>query len=312
MGNYKKIEAALELGFWEDRLLFNISLYKNRTDNQLVGYPLSSATGFTSIRANLPAVIDNKGIEFEIISTNVKTKKFEWTSNANLAINRNKLVAYPDIETSSFATRYVVGMPLRILFLYKLTGIDPQQGIYTFFDKDKNGTISPAADKIPFLRQQIFAGGMNHSLSYKNFSVDLFVQFVNEPGLLIPYRVYPGSFSENGLNQPVEVLDRWQKPGDNSKFQKYSQLLNVTRNVAAQYTESNAIIADASFIRLKNLSISWSTPSQWRQRRIPNIRLFVQGQNLLTFTKYSGLDPESQGNFLPPLQTVNTGIQITL
>lgn len=309
----KKMELALELGFLKDRITLNSSVYKNRTDNQLVGYPLSTITGFTTIQANLPAVIDNKGIEFELSATILQRNKLTWTTNANLSILRTKLVAYPDIKASSYSTRYSIGMPLDVSFLYQFKEIDTQKGIYTFVDQNKDGNINSPLDKKFYSRQQKFVGGLGNTLTYRNVSFDIFIQYVKQPGLAYLYASTPGGFAGNGINQQVALLDRWQKPGDKARFQKFTQVLgSEARTASTQYNESSGRISDASFMRIKNIAISWTTPPKWKSKKIPIMRAFVQAQNLLTLTHYEGLDPETQGNALAPLASVNIGIQITL
>ena len=128
---------------------------------------------------------------------------------------------------------------------------------------------------------------------------------------------YPGDFS-SGIyvsprgNQPVEVLDRWQKPGDIATHQKFSKAYPTILDTPLGYAEnSDYIVKDASYLRLKNLSFSWTVPGNWIHRSsFQNIRIYTQGQNLFTVTKFKGTDPESlSGLSLPPLRTIVFGIQ---
>src|SRR6185503_4418212 len=93
----KKLEFGLELGFLKDNLMLSASWYRNRTGNQLVGYSLPAITGFTSVQANLPAVIQNTGLELEVTSSNIKGKDFSWTTSANFTLPKNKLISYPNL-----------------------------------------------------------------------------------------------------------------------------------------------------------------------------------------------------------------------
>ena len=125
----KKLEAAIELGFLNDRLNVNLSWYRNRSSNQLVGYPLPAITGFSIVEANLPATVENKGWEFEFSALPVNNNVFRWRSSFNLSIPRNKLVSFPGIEQSAYQNTYRVGQPLDIRILYNFAGVDPETGL---------------------------------------------------------------------------------------------------------------------------------------------------------------------------------------
>jgi hypothetical protein len=122
----------------------------------------------------------------------------------------------------------------------------------------------------------------------------------------------PGRFFAGGSNQPVTVLDRWQKPGDESLFQKFTTS-SVGSNRLSSAQISTAAITDASFIRLKNISLSYHIPEPVAKSiGLNSGKIFFQAQNLLTITSYRGLDPESQGNStLPPLRVMTFGVQFS-
>ncbi|MEI9806650.1 MAG: TonB-dependent receptor [Bacteroidota bacterium] len=106
----KKLEAAIDLGFMQDRILLAVSWYRNRSSNQLVGFPLAPTTGFASIQGNFPATIQNTGVEVELEAAIIQRKDLSWTASFNLSIPRNKLIAFPDIETFPvYVNQYVVG-----------------------------------------------------------------------------------------------------------------------------------------------------------------------------------------------------------
>jgi hypothetical protein len=114
-------------------------------------------------------------------------------------------------------------------------------------------------------------------------------------------------------NQPVDVLSRWRKPGDNTAYQKFSQNFNLS-NSSTDATNSNIGYGDASYIRLRNASASWKFPKKWLDKiGFQSGRVFINGQNLLTFTNYKGLDPETQSSTtLPSLRVVSIGLQFGL
>ncbi len=182
----KKIEGALELGFLQSRLNINIAYYVNRCGNQLTDFPTPAFTGFRSVAANSPALVENIGWEFSAGGKVIKGKDFNWSLNFNTSINRNKLVAYPDLETSPYATVYVIGQPLNITKQLHFTGVDPQTGLYTFEDKVKDGQISTSNgetdDRYALNLNPKFFGGLSSNFSYKQFQLNLNFNIVKQSG----------------------------------------------------------------------------------------------------------------------------------
>lgn len=308
----RKFEVGLELGVLQDRVQLSSSWYNNRSSNQLVGLPLPVITGQSSVQFNLPATVQNSGLEFLLSTSNITTTSFKWTTSFNLTIPRNKLVEFPNIEIfPAYNNLYQVGESIYTKKTLRSTGVDPATGLYTFEDLNGDGRISATTDG-QFLKQvgQQYFGGLNNTISYKGFQLDLFFQFVKQTGYnYINSYAHPGSLS----NQPTEVLGRWQESGDVTDIQAYGFSGNYS-TAYSNYRFSDAAISDASFIRLKNLSFSWEFPDQWLKKvRITKCKIYVQGQNLFTVTKYLGMDPENQNvNFLPPLRIVTGGFHITL
>src|SRR5690606_28160743 len=93
----KKIEVALELGFFKENMNLQLNWYRNRSTNQLVGYPLSAITGFTTVQSNLPATVQNSGWELEISSTNIRSKNFQWKTFLNITFPKNELINFPNL-----------------------------------------------------------------------------------------------------------------------------------------------------------------------------------------------------------------------
>jgi TonB-linked SusC/RagA family outer membrane protein len=309
----KKLEAAVELGFLKDRIYLTTSYYRNRSSNQLVGYPLPTQTGQNNLPFyNLPATVQNTGWEFELRTINVNTKAFRWSTSANLSIPKNKLVSFPNLESSSYATTYVVGQPLYGRRSFTFTGVDPQTGLYTFLDVNKNGSISSPEDLTGIaVTGRKFFGGLQNNLTFKSFSLDFLFQFVKQAGLN-----YLTKFSSPGTlsNQPTEVLKRWQKQGDISNIQRFAPAsTGLTVYNRAAFNGDNRV-SDASFIRLKNVSLSYAfSKNKLGKYGLGGVRIYVQGQNLLTFTKYLGLDPETQSFYnVPTLKILTAGVQVTL
>src|SRR5690606_12887450 len=179
-----KLEAAVELGFLRDRINFGLSWYRNRSSNQLVGYSLPGTTGFASVQANLPATVQNTGLELEFSTLNFKSKNFRWQTSLNISFPKNELLRYPDIEQSSYANTYRVGHPLNIALLYHYEGIDPETGFYKIADVNDDGRFD-YQDRVEIRdRGRKYFGGINNVLNYKNLSIQFLWQFVKQEGKL--------------------------------------------------------------------------------------------------------------------------------
>jgi TonB-linked SusC/RagA family outer membrane protein len=310
----KKMNIGLDLGFFKDRILITGNYYNNKSSNQLVSTPLAITSGFSSIAANLPATVRNYGLEFTISTKNITTKSFNWTTNINLTLPKNKLLSFPDIQNSAYSNIYIVGQPLTIQKLFKFNKVDPATGIYQYIDKNDNVTSDPSNDQlnrtvIVNSAQTLFAG-LQNSIGYKNFQLDFFFQFVKQKANSNYYGNFPGSIYT--ANQPVSVLNRWQSAGDIAKVEKYNSDFSLY-GPQSSITSSDAVWKDASYLRLKNVSLSWVLPQRICDKmRITSARIYVQGENLLTITGYDGLDPETKVNTtLPVLRVITFGTQLT-
>ena len=307
-----KAELSLDLGFLHDRIMLSTSFFLNRSSNQLVNYALPSTTGFTSVIENFGAVVENKGLEFKFNTTNIKTKNFSWSSTFNINFLRNKLIGYPEIEKSSYATRFIVGQSLNILQIYHALGVDPTSGLYIYEDYDKDGKISSPNDQKYIIDQsQKYYGGFQNTLQYKGLELNISFLFVRQPYVA-------NSINSSGLplttsNNFTYLLDRWQSPGQQAAVQKMTNSNSAATAAFNLQKQSSNAYSDGSFIRLKNLSLSYTVPpTMLRRIKIQSLRLYVQGENLITITKYMGLDPETKNNTVPPLKILTGGVQITL
>ena len=306
----KKLEFGMEIGLLQNRVLLNASWFRNRTSDQLVGRSLPVSTGYSSVQFNFPALVENRGWEIELSTINISTNGFEWSSAFNITRARNELVAFPNIQDFPvFDNRYEVGKPLFGQKQYRSLGVNPETGIYDIVDFNEDGRIS-SLDRQDFVEQvQDYFGGFNNTFQWRGFRLDVQVQFVQQEALdfLSSFRV-PG----NNNNLPVGALERWQNVGDITSVQRFTNSDRDVRNANIFHQSSNSRIVDASFIRLQNVSFSWTVPSSWIEpAKLERASLYLQGQNLWTLTDYDGLDPESGGTNLPPLRIITTGIQIT-
>jgi TonB-linked SusC/RagA family outer membrane protein len=309
----KKAEVGLDLGFLKDRLNLSVSYYRNRTGNQLISYELPSITGFTFVEANLPAVIQNTGVEIVINTTNINNKDFKWSTSFNLTVPRNKWISFPNLENTPYANQVFIGKSVFVKPQYRYTGIDPLTGVYTYADVNKDNALTSADYVSDKEIAQNYYGGLNNSFKYKTFQLDIFFQYVKQTG-----RSFLSAFNAPGLfnsNEPIGVLNRWQYPGDQATTQKFSQLSNSPADQAWDNftTYGNNNIVNTSFIRLKSASLSYTLPAKWiKNLGVSNAQIYLEGQNLFTLTPYVGLDPETGGLNLPPLRNIGIGARITL
>jgi TonB-dependent starch-binding outer membrane protein SusC len=309
----RKIDVALETGFIKDRILLTADWFNNRTGNQLVNAPLSSQTGFTYYQANLPAVVESMGWEFELKTVNIKGKTVSWSSSFNLTAARNKLVSFPGLATTAYADVYLIGQPINNYTGYHFTGL--QNGIATVEDLNKDGKFTQGLEQSPLKgdwkiigqTNPKFYGGFSNTITYGGFQLDVFFQFVKQlkPDFraVSPFgSVQPGAM----LNQDSHILSDGFRPSADVSSVASQAYLNY-------YLYSDGVYSDASFIRLKNISLAYDLPRAWlKAAKIKSAGVFVRGQNLLTITHYFGFDPETAGTVLPPLKQVVAGIHCSL
>ncbi|WP_165501246.1 SusC/RagA family TonB-linked outer membrane protein [Pedobacter psychrodurus] len=311
-----KAELGLELGFLKDRILFTASVYQNISSDPLVSYPLPRITGFTAVVNNLEGVkVQNRGLELTLTTKNINTTDFRWASDFNITLPKNILKEYPDLASSSYATKYAIGESLNRIFANELLGVDPTTGLYTL--KDANGDkIANALDYI--VRGNTdpkFYGGLNNTFSYKRFTASFFLQFTSQLGK--DWRASQ-NFNLPGvmLNFPTLALDRWQAPGQHTDVQKYTTLPGSLNGLSGTYAyiSSGSSYTDASYLRLKNIYLAYDLPANWLSAiRISSCKLYFQAQNVFVITGYQGGDPETQSyTRMAPLRTFTGGLQVSL
>ncbi|GAA4090823.1 TonB-dependent receptor [Mucilaginibacter panaciglaebae] len=306
----KKLEFAVELGFLKDRILLNVNRYQNRTNDQLVSYSIPYLTGFNTYQANLPAVVENSGWEFEVNTKNFNNNAFSWTTTFNLTIPKNELLSFQNLATSSYANTLVIGEPITRIYGYKFTGLD-QTGI-PLFQTQSNGVSSnpsSATDQFFTLGKGYpnFYGGIGNTFTYNKWTLNIFGQFVRQFGMGgLTYT--PGILTNNF----AIINNRWQNPGDQTNIPKSSN----SYDYYSAYSLSSANFFNTSYFRIKNISLSYSLPSEWlKKNKIQQLKIYLQGQNLFTFwnKKIPIYDPEAgAGTNIPPMKTLIAGIQITL
>lgn len=310
----RKLEVAMELGFINDRVLLTANWFKNKSNNQLVGYPLPTQTGFSSYQANLPATIQNTGTELLVNTVNIKSAHFNWKSSFNLSFIDNKLLSFPGLAGTSYANKYIEGKSVSIVKGYHFTGIDPNTGLPQFATADSSKKNAPSmATDFAVMGKTLpeYYGGISNTFTWKGLELNFLFQFVKQEGNSPSF--WPGS----GRLLPPEALNRWQKKGDITDVPVAStvSIYNAAGTASVAFTNSDRFWTDASYIRLKNLMLSYSLPLKLIQQiKLNQCRIYLQGQNLWTITNYKGSDPEipSARYIVPTLRVICAGLQITL
>ena len=319
----KSLNIALDFGFFNNRLLLNATYYRDREGNQLVGYELPVQTGFTSVLGNLNADIQNKGYEFSATSTNIKSKDLTWTTNFNLTFNRNKLLAFPNLATSSYAQQYVIGQPTSIIFGYRYKDVNPATGLFDFYDRNGDVTSNPTAgtaaqggDEVPIANREVnFMGGFGNNLSYKHFSLYIFCQFSSQNAPNYLSELY--SISSLGFvkNYPTAVLNNyWKNPGDNAALQRFpSSFFSAALTPGLDFDQSSGVYGNDTYLRVKTVALSYALPDAFLKKlHIRGASIYLNAQNLLTITNYKVGDPELPGNFavFPVQRIISFGLNL--
>jgi TonB-linked SusC/RagA family outer membrane protein len=319
----KKLDLALELGFLKDRVMLKTDYYRNRTNNMLGYVTVPGQSGTTSYTGNLPAVIENKGWEFELSTTNISTKTVTWTTSLNVTLNRNKLVSFNDIANSSYATTYTVGKSVDAPMIYHFTGVDPQTGTPQIADLNKDGSVG-YLDRYTAPLGTPYYGGLSNSISYKGFTVDFTFQFNHRKSYVNnALNMYYSPYGYDMTNMSKAILNRWQEPGQTAA---YGAATKSYSSNYSYYASSDGNWGDASFIKFKTLSLTYNLPKSWLAKaRIANASLYARGQNLFTWAKQKyTLDPETTlagtganlgtGQYIafPQLRTLSVGLNLSL
>lgn len=313
----RKLEAAIDLGLFKDRLMISVAWYRNRTGNQLVAYPLPVLTGFTNYAAkNSPAIVQNTGWEMLVQTKNRIDQHWQLNGNVSLTIPRNKLIAFPNLASSSYATSLVIGESLSVLKGFEYAGVNMGSGLFEFNDQNGDGAIGYQNDyRILGHFDPAWYGSVQANLQYKGWQLDVFLEVRKQRAYSYLYSKSSYIFPGNQLvNQPALVLNRWPQCLDNGALQRFSTGANTAANEAIDnFVQSNGIIDDASFCRVRNIELSWRFPVQWlKSISLKNCRMYMQAQNLFTITGYKGLDPETRNMFtLPPLRTIAAGVELS-
>lgn len=305
-----QFNVGVDAEFFNGRIALTVDYFEKNTRDMLLNLPVSATTGFTSQLTNIGS-IENKGWEFLLTTRNI-TGKFNWTTTMNLATLTNtvrNIGPLSQILTGSlpFTNQITViqpGHPLAAYYGYQVDGVfqtadevaasaqpNAKPGYLKFADLNKDGKIDPNDRTVIGNPLPGFTYGINNSLSYKNFTLDFFLQGVGDVDILnqnLLEALFPLDPTRNTLADPL--LNRWTATNPSNKWPS-----NVGYNDYAAQRINSLTVEKASYLRLRNLSLAYQVPLG-NIKAIQSARVYVTGQNLFTITNYSGFDPEVSVN----------------
>jgi TonB-linked SusC/RagA family outer membrane protein len=321
-------DIGYDLSLLKNRISLTVDVYKKITSDLLLNANVPYSTGYTKILKNIGRV-KNQGLEIALNTVNIKTKTFEWSSDFNISFNSNKILALADdqesmISTVGFPAPYStaqlylakVGGPAAVFYGYKWLGnyqvedFDLQSnGSYLLKPEvpgngNARGNIKPGdikyddinSDGIVNEKDRVIIGralprhigGFNNNLSYKGLALNVFFQWSYGNDIFNANRdMFEGNaFTRSNLNQYASYENRWTMENPNNQYYRFGG-----QGPAGRF--SSRTIEDGSFLRLKTVSLSYNLSSRFISKlKIKSVNLFATVQNLYTWTKYSGMDPE--------------------
>ena len=281
-----------------DRAHFQVDFYRNKSTDMLMSIPYSMTTGFSSGIGNV-AAMTNTGVEANVDVDILKTKDFYWSFKANVGYNKNEITELfqgrDEYVLANTGLKMAVGHAYGEFYQVRFAGVDPMTGAPLYYDKDGNKTkkFNEERDAV-FLGKKRYApwtGGFGTNFRYKNVSLIADFAWVAGKYMMIndDYFIANPQLA-TGWNQRVEMLNIWTTPG---------QITDIPgAKYDVQFTDQ--MLQNASFLRMKTLSIQYEFPKKWMQatRYIKGVKVFGIARNLFTITPFEGYDPEPDQNLV--------------
>ncbi|MBG6234942.1 TonB-linked SusC/RagA family outer membrane protein [Pedobacter sp. CAN_A7] len=325
-----QFDIGVDLSLFKNRVNVSADFYNKKTSDLLINRPIPNTTGFSTILENVGSM-NGKGWDFNISSDNL-VGAVTWTTSFNISTYKNEVTELFNNQPidGSFVTRTAVGQALGSFYTIKSLGVDKATGDMVYEDFNGDGKISN--DDRQYLATPLpkFYGGLNNSVSYKGF--DLGVLFQYSYGNYL-YNLSAEGTGGNGslgaaatataiaTNVDRDVFeDRWTPTNTDAKYPRAVGGARGTYNTQ----RSSRYLEDASYIRLKNINFGYNIPKNIvNKMKLSNAKIYVSGQNLLTFTKYTGFDPEVSSEFtvsntgvdqgaIPQFKTIMFGVNVSL
>lgn len=316
----RTINIGIDLGLFQDRLLTTIDYYRTNTEDLLLERTISLSHGITNVLQNIGET-QNQGIDFSFQSRNIVKRDFTWTTHGNLSFNRNKIVDLYGDGRDDIVNQWFIGQPIRVNYDYVYGGVfqldeaeeaarwGVEPGNARLVDITGDGQITADDRQIIGQVDPKFIWGITNSFGYKNFSFQFFVHGAYGATKINPFRqdysfdrIARNMVNHNFWTPENPTNDMWANRPDAMSFAG----IDVGRSGGARIYE------DASFVRIRNATLSYSLPFDLVHRvGLNRVRVYATATNLATFTSYGGLDPELNLQAQAPLQREYTlGINI--
>lgn len=307
----KIVDIGIEFGLFDNRVVGEIDFYNRITSDLFLDRSLSNTSGFESIADNM-GKIRNRGIELKLSGDVIRRGDFTFNLGVNFAYNKNKILSLGDedeIITEDYSI-HQVGKQVGHFYMVKWAGVDQQTGAPQYYDKEGNITTIYDPDNAVLVKggfDPAIKGGFTTNFKYKKLEVSALFTFIK--GM---YRLNTGEFYRTSADQTYRVynqsrsmLDIWQNPGD------------ISDHPGAQYARyiTDRELQKADYLKLRNLNINYKFTKLGRANKIvKEINVFAQGQNLITWTKWKGQDPEDDNNWYqyeyPLPRMITAGVKV--
>lgn len=310
---------GVDLGLFKNRINATIEYYNKKSIDLIFSKPIAPSTGNTNITTNIGS-LRNYGLEVSLNTQNIKKENFTWSTSLNFSLDRNKVTDLAGGVLIAGTKRYEVGRSLFEFWIQEYAGIDAADGKMMWYKdvKDASGNISKVTTKTYAEATRYYTGkssipdvigGINNNFRYKNFDLNFLINF--SFGGYIYDSQYAGMMTMTNPGRQIteDIYDRWQKPGDVTDV----PLLIMGQNDFTQ--NSTRWLFKNDYVRLKALNVGYNFPKDYSQMiGLSNLRIFAQGDNLLTWQSHKGLDPEQSFNGTTDnrsynLRTISFGIK---
>ncbi|HET7564683.1 MAG TPA: TonB-dependent receptor [Gemmatimonadaceae bacterium] len=293
----KEFDAGFDWLPFGGRLSVIADYYHKLTSNLLVDRPIPATSGYTTYLSNVGNVV-NEGFELGLSSTNIAPSSkggFGWQTDFNISTNRNEVTKLfdnqPFGDNANFRpiSHVAVGQPIGEFYVLHFTGVDPQTGDAVYQDVDGDGSITSADRVNSGSPQPKFWGGLGNTFSWKGLELYGFFEFSEGAKVFNLMRIFADDGGCAWDNKFAYALTAWQKPGDITDEPRASYDCDSGADLI-----SSRFIEDGSYIRLQNVTLSWHLPTKLTS--LPDAKLYISGHNLVTFTRYTGYDPDVNSN----------------
>ncbi|HCM35252.1 TonB-dependent receptor [Chryseobacterium sp.] len=317
------LNVGLEFAILNNRIKGNIEYFKRESQDLLFNVPVAPSIGISDYPANI-GTIQNTGFELSLFTTPVRTDNFQWNVDVNLSTLNNKITKLPKGPLVVGQTKMLrEGGSVYDFYIQEWAGVDPSNGspLWKTISQDANGntvegTTSEYAKATKILQGSALpklTGGVNTSIAYKNFDFSALLTFkIGGKILDTDYTSVLHNGSSGGRAWGVEMLNRWTPENTNTDVPALSTRTNNWTSNSTRFLYSG------TYARLKNVSLGYTLPSDYFEKiGLKKFRIYVQAENLLTFYKHKGMDPEQalDGTTYyryPAMRTITFGLQATL